>query len=280
MSTVIRAIIVDDEPPARQLIESLVGVDKEITVVSRCPNGEAALKAIQLHQPQLMFLDIQMPGLSGFDLLEKLPPQQMPYIIFITAYDQYAVRAFEIHALDYLLKPFEKERFYESVNRAKLLIRQQTLSSLADKIFQLTQAYPSVISDREQPASPPPQPFPEIVEESRQEFRQEFMIRDSGRLLAVDTAQLVWLEAANQYVRIHTETGSYLLSRSLDALLKQLNPDCFFRIHRSAVVNAAFVKEVRTAANGTCDVILATGKSLKLSRSRKHILPQLLKHCS
>jgi two-component system LytT family response regulator len=256
----IQTLIVDDEPLARQLVRSLLAKDGDIEVAAQCANGQEALEAIDTYRPELMFLDVQMPGLSGFDLLEKVPPGHMPYIIFITAYDQYAVKAFEIHALDYLLKPFEKERFYESLARAKAVIGQQALSNLTDKIFQLTTTYKG-------------------EKENKAAYLEELVIRDGGRILAVKTQDITWLEAANQYVRVHTGGASHLLSRSLDTLQKQLNAECFFRVHRSAVVNAHFVKEVRTAKNGACDIILTTGKSLKLSRGRKHILPELLKQC-
>jgi two-component system, LytTR family, response regulator len=261
----IRTLIVDDEPLARQLVASLLKEDEEIEILQQCGNGLNALAAIKEYQPQLMFLDIQMPGLSGFDLIENIEPGYLPYIIFITAYDQYAVRAFEFHALDYLLKPFDKERFYKSVNRAKTVIQQQTLPRLTDKIMQLIQSL------KEPPITP---------EDTSGTYLEEIVIRDSGRLIIAKTENILWLEAANQYVRIHTTNGNHLLSRSLDTLQKKLNPDCFFRIHRSAIVHVNFIREVRTARNGTCDILLTTGQSLKLSRSRKHILPQLLKRCS
>ncbi|MCP5047619.1 MAG: response regulator [bacterium] len=280
----IRTLIVDDEPLARELVRSLLKGDDEIEILTECANGREALEAIKTFRPDLMFLDVQMPGLSGFQLLENVETGLMPYIIFITAYDKYAVRAFEIHALDYLLKPFEKERFYESLSRAKAVIRQQTLSGLTDKIFQLATSFggPSPMNPDAQRNGGEHQSssFPAIPTDDGSSILEEIVIRDGGRLLAVKMEDIIWLEAANQYLRIHTLKGSHLLSRSLDALQKRLDPDRFFRIHRSAIVHSAFIKEVRTAKNGTCDVILANGKSLRLSRSRRSILPHLLKHCT
>ncbi len=249
----IRALIVDDEILARQLIRSLLAGDRDITIVGECAGGREAVEAIGTHRPDLVFLDIRMPGLSGFDVLESIEPEQLPYIIFITAYDRYAVKAFEVHALDYILKPFEKERFFKSINRAKEVIRSRGLSKVAHKITQMIGAVP---------------------------YLRQVKIREGGRLFAVDTADIVWLEAANQYVRIHTLKGSYLLSRSLNTLEKQLDPRMFFRIHRSAIANAAFIKEVRTARNSACSVYLSTGETLKLSRGRRGILTDLLKHCT
>jgi two-component system LytT family response regulator len=275
MSIRIRTLIVDDEPLARQLIFSLLAGDKEIDVVARCTDGKSALKAVNKYRPDLMFLDVQMPGLSGFDLVQSITPERMPYIIFITAYDQYAVRAFEIHALDYLLKPFEKERFYASVNRAKAVLRHQAMPGLTDKIFKLASSYTGTTAATQ--AEPG---IDGVKNRSEDSYLTEFIIRESGRLLAIKVETIEWLEAANQYVRIHTNTGSHLLSRSLDALQKQLDPDRFFRIHRSALVHAAYIKEVRSAKHATCDVLLASGKCLKLSRSRRHLLPLLLSCCS
>lgn len=271
----IPTIIVDDEPLARQLVQSLLEDDSEIQVVEQCANGKEALRAIETVQPALMFLDVRMPGLSGFDLLEQVDQSDMPYVIFITAYDKYAVRAFEIHALDYLLKPFDKERFYDSVNRAKAMIRQQRLSGLTDKIFQLAQSHAGQNGEEVISSG-----LDTLNSSGVDSYLEEVVIREGGRILAVRVENIVWLEAANQYLRIHTLSGSHLLSRSLDTLLKQLDPAFFFRIHRSAVVNAPFIKEVRSAKNGTYDIGLTSGKSLKLSRTRKHLLPQLLKYCS
>ena len=265
----IRALIVDDEALARQLIRSLITGDRDIEIVGECAGGREAIAAVKTFQPDLMFLDIQMPGLSGFDVLEKIEPQHMPYVIFITAYDRYAVKAFEIHALDYILKPFEKERFFESINRARTIIRQQGLSELTDKIIRMAQSVPGVH-----------EPGTSGRDREETSFLQQVTIRQGGRLFAVAAADIVWLEAANQYVRIHTLSGSHLLSRSLDALEKQLDPQKFFRIHRSAIAHAAFIKEVRAAGSGTCSVLLATGDTLKLSRGRRGILTDLLKHCS
>ncbi|MGD2089065.1 MAG: LytTR family DNA-binding domain-containing protein [Candidatus Aminicenantes bacterium] len=267
----IRTLIVDDEPLARQLIRSLLSEENEIEIIKECSDGEEALLAIKKYNPHLMFLDIRMPGLSGFDVLEKVDRSLMPYVIFVTAYDQYAIRAFEIHALDYILKPFEKDRFFASLKRAKTVIRQQELSRLTDKIIQL------VKSNRGEDT-----PIPDTLETDQQgsRFLRQIMIRNGKRLSVVDTADIVWLEAANQYVRIHTLTGSHLVSKSLDALQRQLDPQRFFRIHRSAIVQASFIKGVQAAKNGTYLVQLSTGRILKLSRRRRNILPGLLKYSS
>lgn len=264
----IRALIVDDEALARQMIRSLISEDGEIEIVGECCDGQEAIAAIKKYQPDLMFLDIQMPGLSGFHVLEKVDPPQMPYVIFITAYSQYAVKAFEFHALDYLLKPFEKERFFESVNRAKKVISQQGLSRLTEEIIRMIKTVPGthLLGAPENSQVEP--------------FLQQVTIREGGRIFAVDVENIVWMEAANQYTRIHTLTGSHLVSNSLKAVQNRLDPRKFFRIHRSAIVHVKFIHEVRTAKNGACTVLLSTGKCLRLSRGRRVILTDLLKHCS
>jgi len=264
----IRALIVDDEALARQMIRSLISADGEIEVVGECSSGQEAIAAIKKFQPDLMFLDIQMPGLSGFHVLEKVDPQQMPYVIFITAYSQYAVKAFEFHALDYLLKPFDKERFFESVNRAKKIIRQQGLSRLTEEIIRMINTVPGA-------------PLPGAPENSQLEpFLQQITIREGGRIFALDVEEIVWMEAANQYTRIHTLTASHLLSCTLKTVQSKLDPGKFFRIHRSTIIHVKFIHEVRTAKNGVYSVLLTTGKCLKLSRSRRVVLTDLLKHCS
>ena len=264
----ISALIVDDEALARQMIRSLISDDKEIEVVEECGDGQGAIAAIKKYQPDLMFLDIQMPGLSGFQVLEKIEPRQMPYVIFITAYSQYAVKAFEFHALDYILKPFDKERFFESVNRAKKIIRQQGLSRLTEEIIRMIKTVPGAH-------------LPGTPENSQVEpYLQHITVREGGRILALDVEDIVRMEAANQYTRIHTLTGSHLVSCSLRALESRLDPGKFFRIHRSTIIHVKFIHEVRTAKNGACNVLLTTGKCLRLSRSRRGILTDLLKHCA
>jgi two-component system LytT family response regulator len=264
----IRALIVDDEALARQMIRSLISADREIEVVGECGDGREAIAAIKKFQPDLMFLDIQMPGLSGFHVLEKVDPQQMPYVIFITAYSQYAVKAFEFHALDYLLKPFDKERFFESVNRAKKIIRQQGLSGLTEEIIRMIKAVPGA-------------PLPGAPENSQEEpFLQQITIREGERIFALDVEDIVWMEAANQYTRIHTLSASHLVSCTLKAVQSKLDPRKFFRIHRSTIIHVKFIHEVRTAKNGVYSVLLTTGKCLKLSRSRRGVLADLLKYCS
>ncbi|MFQ5607584.1 MAG: LytR/AlgR family response regulator transcription factor [Candidatus Zixiibacteriota bacterium] len=256
----IRALIIDDEPPARRLIRMLLSDDPEVEIIGECPDGNSALSAINEFAPDLVFLDIQMPGLSGFDVIERLDQSRMPCVIFVTAYDVYALRAFEVRALDYLLKPFEKERFDECVERAKQLIRQDNLCALTEKLLSLARGHGR---DSETVAAEAP---------------VEFLVRDGARRLSLSDSEVVWFEAANQYTRAHTVESTHLLSESLSSLESKLNPVRFLRIHRSTIVQVRFVSEVRAVAGGAHMVELSTGASLPVGRRRKGALQGLLRH--
>ena len=264
----IRVLIVDDEKLARDLIRSLLSELKDFEIVGEAANGKKAVEIVNRVKPDLMFLDIQMPGVSGIDMIKKIDPLILPYVIFVTAYDQYAIKAFELHALDYLLKPFEKERFFKSVDRAKEAIGQQGLTHLTQKILQLTQSYSQQISQKATDKKG-----------DKSLYLQSITVREGQRILAVKTADITWLEAANQYVRIHTLKKSHLISQSLNHLQKQLDPQKFYRIHRSAIVNGRYIKEIHTAKNGIYTIHLTSGQLLNLSRSNRVLLADLLKYC-
>jgi two-component system LytT family response regulator len=257
----LRTVIVDDEPLARQLIGELLAGDPDVEVVAECASGAEALEVLPRLKPDLLFLDVQMPGLSGFDVLSRLPGGAVPYVIFVTAHDRYAMRAFELHALDYLLKPFARQRFEQSLARAKEAIRNQGLSELARKISSLASSVAGASGG---------------VNRSASTYRTELRV-DSGHVLrSVKASEIRWIEAADQYVRLHTGDASHLLSESLSSLEKELDPQDFFRIHRSTLVNRTFVREVRTEKNGTHSVILTDGTRLRLSRGRRKLLTDLL----
>ena len=266
---IIKVLIIDDEKLARELIRSIIVEMRDIEIIGEASNGEEAVKAIRKYRPDLIFLDIQMPGMSGFNVLERIDPVMMPYVIFITAYDRYAIKAFEIHALDYILKPFEKERFLGSVHRAKEIIHQKSLSGLTNKILQLVKSYAKEDSYQ--------------ISESGNaihSFLQQIIVRDGKRVLTVNVKDITWLEAANQYVKIHTQTRCHLISNSLRNLQDQLDPRSFLRIHRSSIVNGEFIKEIRTMKHGNYAILLSTGEYLKLSRSRRRLLKVLLQYCT
>jgi len=265
----IKTLIVDDEKLARQLIRSLLSEIKDIEVIAEAANGSTAIQLIKEKKPDLIFLDIQMPGMSGFQMLDRLRPDQIPYVIFVTAFNQYAIKAFELHALDYLLKPFEKERLHESIDRARTLIQKETLLGLTQKILNVARAFPdkgvvnSSLSLEENPSS-----------------STQITIREGKRIFSLQSGKIVWIKAENQYVRVHTLSGYHLFPQSLTSFHKKLDPRTFYRIHRSAIVNVHFIKEITTDKYGTYAIILSTGERLKLSRGKRSILKDILKYSS
>ena len=261
MAEGIRTLIVDDEPLARELVTRLLYTQPDFTVVGGCASGEEALRAIRDLAPDLVFLDIEMPYLSGFQVIERLAPEDVPYVVFVTAFDRYAVRAFEVQAFDYLLKPVERERLVECLERVKKALRRRGLTELAERVVRFARAQVRGGGATERP-----------------ERRVSFQHR--GRLLSLPIAEIVWVEAADQYARLHTARESYLLSRSLTSLEEELPGSSFLRIHRSALVNLRFVREVRPAEFGAHWVVLAGGERLRLARGRRELVDRLVEAAS
>ncbi len=256
----IRALIVDDEPLARSLIRELLSAESWIDIVTECGNGNDAVSAVRRERPDLLFLDVQMPGMSGVDVVASLEGESMPYVIFVTAYDHYAIEAFRQEALDYLLKPFSRERFQQSLRRARRSLRSRELASLGEKMSALVQSF----AERE-------------VEERPPAYTTRLQVRTGRKLQILAVSDVAYFEAANQYVRAHTREGPQLLSRSLSSLEKELDPRSFCRIHRSTLVNTAFVRDVFLDKGGACSVVLTGGERLRLSRRRRGALEDLLR---
>lgn len=238
-----RVVIADDEPLARKTIRVLARRDPEVTVVAECRNGAEAIDAVREHKPDLLFLDIQMPRMDGFDVLEVLG-EEAPAIVFVTAYDQYAIRAFEVHAIDYLLKPFTDERFEKALARAKELVRRHDTER--EKQAKLTAAHRA--------------------------FTKRFMVRSAGRVVFLKAEEIDWIEAADYYARLHVGTNGYLIRESMNDLEATLDPNTFVRIHRSAIVNLDRVREMRPLFKGELVVVLQDGTQLKMSRGRREEL--------
>jgi two-component system, LytTR family, response regulator len=251
-SKCIRALIVDDESLARERIREMLEADPEIEAVGDCANGKEAIEAIAKLKPDLVFLDVEMPGIDGFEVLESLDPARMPVVIFVTAYDQYAVRAFEIHALDYLLKPFDRERFEKSVTRAKeqLLRASDTMSE-------------RILSALEQI-------------KTRPVHLERLVIKMNGHVFFIKAEEIDWLEAEGNYVRLHAGKESYLLRDTITALEAQLDPKQFLRVHRSAIVNIDRIQELQPWFHGEYRIIMREGVQLTLSRSYREKLHELL----
>jgi len=243
-ASIIRALVIDDEPLAREMIREMLEGESEVEIIGECANGREAVDAIRAMRPDLIFLDIQMPELGGFEVLEALKTEEVPYIIFATAYDQYAVRAFEVHALDYLLKPFDRERFEASWKRAKAFIREGRFNERDQHILALLQ---------ELKAGP--------------RYLERLVIKTEGRVFFLDVDEICCIESEGNYVRVYNGKKTYLLRETISGLESQLDPKKFLRIHRSSIVRIDKIKELQPWFHGEYHVVLENGKQLTLSRN-------------
>lgn len=238
-----RILIVDDEPLARKRIRDLLNKRGECRIVAEAANGQEAAQAIADHRPEIVFLDIEMPVVNGFDLIKLIGPEKMPVVIFVTAYDRYAIRAFDVAAVDYILKPFERERFYQALERA--------LVAVAGKGAKQNQVRLQEALDQTK---------------KRQSSIQRILVKSTGSVSIVDIDQVEWVEAQGNYVLLHTRKENYLHRETIKSLSASLDPSRFVRIHRSTVVNLAFVKRVESEPGGDRTVVLKCGTELRLSR--------------
>lgn len=250
----IRAVIVDDEPLAREGLRLLLSREEDVEIVAECEDGPQAVEALRARRPDLLLLDVQMPEMNGFELLQQIgsPP---PAVIFITAYDEFAVRAFEVHALDYLLKPFSDQRFRQALDRTRERLRRSD-ERLAGQLRALLEDY----RRRARGAGPP----------------RRLAVKDGSRVVLLEVGEIAWIEAADYYVRLHTDAGSLMMRESLKSLEERLDAKRFVRIHRSAIVNLDRVRELKPTFGGEHFVILRDGTRLKLARSRRAGLEELL----
>ena len=250
-----RILIVDDEPLARERIREMLKSEREAEFIAEAANGGAAIKAVRAHQPDIVFLDIQMPDMDGFQVLEKLGAKtlaQIPAIIFVTAFDQHALRAFEFHALDYLLKPFDRERFAESLKRAKAQISNHTGND--DRILNLLE---------QMNAAP--------------EYLEWLTVKKDERIRLFKTEDIHWIEAQGNYVQLKFAENSELLRETMDVIETQLNPQIFVRIHRSAIINVNHVKELQVWRRGEYRVVMQGSKAFTLSRGYRPRFDEFLK---
>ncbi|HET9708171.1 MAG TPA: LytTR family DNA-binding domain-containing protein [Gemmatimonadales bacterium] len=261
--TGIRALIVDDEPAARDAIRSLLAGDTDIHVVGECADGRTALRAIASTSPDLLFLDVQMPEMDGFTMLRQLDPAQLPVVVFVTAFDQYALRAFDVHATDYLLKPFDDDRFRDAVSRAKQSVRAGQLGRLSEELRALLDGVgPAAPTSRTAAPGGP--------------YLKRLVIKSGGRVTLLNVRDIDWIEAEGDYVKIHVAKVWHLLRETMKRLEAQFDPARFVRIHRSTIVNVERIKELQPYFRGEYVVILQDGKSLKLSRGYKEHLESVL----
>ncbi len=237
-------LIVDDEPWARERVRMLLAEESAVEVLGECCNGLEAVAAIEELQPDLVFLDVQMPDLDGFGVIEQVGGRQMPAVIFVTAYDQHALHAFEVHALDYLLKPFDRKRFCAAVKRAVDLIQAGTANGQMQRLEEM-------LAERSQP----------------ERHLDRFLVRGSDRFYFVRVDTVDWIEAAGNYARLHADDGAHLVRQTMKGLEHELDPERFVRIHRSTIINIDQVAEIRPLFSGEHLVQLKSGVELTLSKT-------------
>ncbi|MGA3136768.1 MAG: LytTR family DNA-binding domain-containing protein [Terracidiphilus sp.] len=240
----IRTLIVDDEPLARAMLRSFLAEDAEIEVIGECGDGYTAIEMIESAAPDLVFLDIQMPDLDGFGVLRALAPAAIPNIAFVTAYDQFALKAFDVHAIDYLLKPFDRERFERTLARAKHQIALQKREAVNEELLRIL---------NEQSARPQP--------------LKRILVKSGDKAFFVRPSEISWIEAQGNYVALHVGAQSFLLRQTINTLEKQLDPAKFQRIQRSAIVNLDAICQMHPAGRGEHEIVLKGGVTLKLSHT-------------
>jgi two-component system LytT family response regulator len=252
MPAVIRTVIADDESLARNKLRILLNEEAGVQVVAECRNGAEAIAAVRAHKPDLLFLDIQMPDADGFEVLNTLSAdEEIPVTVFTTAYDQFAIRAFEAHALDYLLKPFDQGRLHHSIERARSEFLKSHDSELAHRILA-------------------------ALAKGRTSNDRRLVIKAGGRVVFIDLDEIHWVEAAANYVKLNTGKESYLLREAIGHVSERLDPEQFIRIHRSTIVNVQKIKELQPCNSGEYIVILKSGKELSCSRGYRAGLQRLI----
>jgi two-component system, LytTR family, response regulator len=244
----IRALIVDDEPLARKRVRRLLAGEPDISVIGECGTGREAIQSIQDSSPDLLFLDIQMPEIGGFEVLQSLNLERMPAVIFVTAYDQHALKAFEVHALDYLLKPFKQERFKIALQRARSQIAKGGVHEIGPGLA----AFIGKLR-------------------AEQTYLGRFMIKTAGRVVFIKTSEVDWIESAGNYALLHVGDKAHALRETIHGLETKLCPKTFQRISRSAIVNLERVKELQPMGKGQYTLILINGKQLTMSRGIREL---------
>jgi two-component system LytT family response regulator len=247
-----RTLIVDDEALARDRLRQLLQSEPEIQIVGECSDGRQAVEAIQKELPDLIFLDIQMPELDGFAVLEAVRVERMPVIVFVTAYDKFALKAFEVHAVDYLLKPFDRERFQTALKRALEQAKHRTGKDLGER-------QSAALAELKPPVKMP----------------ERLPIKSEGRVLFVRVEDIDWVEAAHNYIVLHVGKESHLLRETMNAFEERLSPEKFVRISRSTIVKIDRIKELQPLFYGEYNVTLHNGTRLTLSRRYRDKLQQL-----
>lgn len=251
----IRTIIVDDEPLARDKLRGFLEREGDVEILAECRDGREAVEAIDEQHPDLVFLDVQMPEMDGFEVLENIDTESLPTVIFTTAYDQYAIKAFDVHAVDYLLKPYDRERFQQALARARSEQERRRVGEVEQRLMAL-------IGDLEKRRS--------------STFPDRLVVKTSGRVVFIKVADIDWVDAAGNYVRLHIGGDSHLMRETMGRIETRLDPEQFLRIHRSTIVNIERIRELQQQFHGDYLVVLKNGQRLTLSRSYRDKIQDLL----
>ena len=252
--TALRAVVVDDEPLARERIRTLLAGDSAFELVAECGDGAAALEAVTIHSPDLLFLDVQMPEMDGFAVLQSLPTEALPAIVFVTAYDEYAFKAFEVNAVDYLLKPLEPERFRAALQRVRARLDR---SGVEEAEPELRALLAQLRAERPAPV--------------------RIVVREGERLFFVRAEEVDWIDAAGNYARLHARNKTHLVRETMKSLEARLDPATFVRIHRSVIVNVDRIGSLEPYFHGEYVVTMKDGTRFTSSRSHSEPLRSLLR---
>ena len=268
----IRALIVDDEALARKALRVMIADDPEMALIAECRSGREAVTAIREHSPDVVFIDIQMPEMDGFQVIEEIGVKEMPVTVFVTAYDKYALRAFDAHALDYLLKPFDYDRFGNALQRAKTQVRQQKLGEMRERFLAVLKdlnpgaaAESSLNKESNKPSEPDAKgPIDRVV------------VKSGGRIYFLRVEEIDWVEGAGDYLSLHAGSQTHLIRERMGNFHSRLDSKKFLRIHRSTIINIERVKDIRPLSKGEYVITLTNGTRLNSSRGYRKVLQELL----
>lgn len=250
----ISVLIVDDEPLSRHGLREILEEEKDISGISEAIDGEDAVRQIAKNHVDVVFLDIQMPEMNGFEVLKNIPSGKFPLIVFVTAFDEFAIKAFSANALDYILKPFDAERVRSSLHRVKEMIRLKETVKYSERMLEVLRSFQT------------PQKYPD-----------RFSIRSAGKIYFVSSHEILWIEAAADYIHLHTKNGKHITRETISSIEKQLDPSKFVRIHRSYIVSFDHIRELDPMHHGEYIALLSDGAKLTVSRTYKEKLSHLLK---
>lgn len=266
----IRTLLVDDEPLAIRGLELRLKDYDDIEIIGSCANGREAIKKIRAERPTLVFLDIQMPGFDGFDVVKALAKEEMPLVIFATAFDQYAIKAFETHAQDYLLKPIDEDRLKEAIIKVRNQVQERITIEQNAKLINLIRSMDN----------PPTLKLSEIINSQEitieNNYENYLHIKDRGQITRVSIPTVEWIDAAGDYMCLHAEGKTHILRETMKNMEKRLNPELFQRVHRSTIINISKVKELQPSSGGKYLITLESGAELHVSRNYRNVLAKFL----